>query len=253
MRKKGSIAAVVFLSVLIAALVALAVFLILDYRSTMQEAESYQSTSADTILKEIQSAEGAVLETPKDEATEAITEESESEEEWVLALNEIKDTPLIWVGDSRTLGMQKAVEKYSGDVFIGESGEGYVWFSDDGVSKMKTAIKNHPDWPVIFNLGVNDYENITNYMDLYGEILEEYPDTTFYFLSVNPVDDDRVEAITNDEIDDFNDTISSEWPDAYIDSCSYLIDNDIETSDGIHYSADDYRKIYLFVKDQLSA
>ena len=117
---------------------------------------------------------------------------------------------------------------------------------------MKKEVQQHPDAPVIFNLGVNDYENLDLYLDLYRSIFDDYPDTRFYFLSVNPIDPERCSEITNEEITDFNEHMKALFPDTYIDSYTWMLANEIETIDGIHYSEEDYRALHAFTLSQLS-
>ena len=78
---------------------------------------------------------------------------------------------VIFVGDSRTVGMGKA-EAHFGDhcTYVGESGEGYRWFIEEGIDLMDQAIRKHPKSPVIFNLGVNDCDHIDAYIEVYHEI-----------------------------------------------------------------------------------
>lgn len=163
---------------------------------------------------------------------------------------EISDSSfLIWVGDSRTVGMERAMK--NNDCYIGASGEGYYWFSTEGLPLMKKAIAQYPDAPVIFNLGVNDHENLDLYLALYRSVFDEYPDTRFYFLSVNPIDPERCSAITNEEITDFNEHMKGLFPDTYIDSYTWMMENEIETIDGIHYSEEIYRALHDFTLSEL--
>ncbi|MCC8103591.1 MAG: hypothetical protein LIP11_15500 [Clostridiales bacterium] len=198
--------------------------------------------------------EDSYSDTPANREDDAESEsETEPDTEWVLELLVIEDTPVIWVGDSRTVGMQKALGAYSDDVFIGAAGEGYSWLSETGIPFLKSAIRDYPDRPVIFNMGVNDYENLYNYMVLYAEVTADYPETVFYFLSVNPIDDEAGLYVTNADIEDFNTHLENAYPDTYLDSYSYLLESGTETIDGIHYSEEAYRQIYLFVKDTLKS
>ncbi|MCD8395630.1 MAG: SGNH/GDSL hydrolase family protein [Lachnospiraceae bacterium] len=187
-----------------------------------------------------------------DEETDSESE-TEPDTEWVLELLAIEDTPVIWVGDSRTVGMQKALGTHTDDLFIGAAGKGYSWLSETGIPFLKSAISDYPDRPVIFNMGVNDYENLYNYMVLYAEVTAEYSGTVFYFLSVNPVDDEAGLYVTNANIEDFNTHLENAYPDTYLDSYSYLLESGTETIDGIHYSEEAYRQIYLFVKNALKS
>ena len=151
----------------------------------------------------------------------------------------------IWVGDSRTAGMEEAMaEAEDGCLYIAAPGEGYNWFISSGLPALTDTMEVHPDAPVILNLGVNDYDNLELYMDLYQELMEEYPDTSFFFLSVNPIDPAQCETITNEEIGIFNSRLKELKEDAYLDSYTYLMANEIATIDGIHYSQETYRLIH---------
>lgn len=160
------------------------------------------------------------------------------------------DNPfLIWAGDSRTLGMRDAVD--NDDVYIGASGEGYQWLSETGLPQLREAIGQHPDAPVVFNFGVNDYDDMELYLKLYTSLTEEYPDTRFYFLSVNPIEPTLCKNITNEEIADFNNHLKAAFPDTYIDSFTYLMAEETVTVDGIHYSEEGYRSIYQFAVNKI--
>lgn len=156
---------------------------------------------------------------------------------------------LIWAGDSRTLGMRDAVD--NDDVYIGASGEGYRWLSESGLPQIRDAIGTYPDAPVVFNFGVNDYDSMEDYLSLYQSLTEEYPDTHFYFLSVNPIEPTLCKNITNEEIADFNSHLQEAFPDTYIDSFTYLMVSETTTIDGIHYSQEDYRAIYEFAVQKI--
>ena len=156
----------------------------------------------------------------------------------------------IWVGDSRTAGMEEAMaEAEDGCLYIAAPGEGYNWFISSGLPALTDTMEVHPDAPVILNLGVNDYDNLELYMDLYQELLDEYPDTSFFFLSVNPIDPGRCDNITNEEIGDFNAHLRQLDENAYIDSYTYIMVNEISTIDGIHYSPEAYRLIHDYAAE----
>lgn len=158
--------------------------------------------------------------------------------------------PFIWVGDSRTIGMQNAMDNE--DCYIGAAGEGYHWFKETGLSLLQETMKDYPQSPVIFNFGVNDYDNLALYLSLYKEIVSEYPDTHFYFLSVNPIEPTICKNITNEEICDFNAHLKADYPDTYLDSYTYLMVNEVATIDGIHYSEEGYRQIYEYATEQIN-
>lgn len=162
-----------------------------------------------------------------------------------------KTSPLrvIWAGDSRTLGMQNAVK--NDDIYIGAAGEGYYWLAETGLPIIKEAIEGNPELPVVFNFGVNDYDNLDNYLALYEALLIEYPDTHFYFLAVNPIEPTQCSNITNEEITDFNNHLKASFGDAFLDSFTYIMIKEIITIDGVHYSEEDYCAIYEYAKNQV--
>lgn len=161
-----------------------------------------------------------------------------------------KEHSFLFVGDSRTLGMKDAI----GDncTYIGAEGEGYDWFSTDGILALADYLGTNPAQTVILNLGVNDPENINIYIDLYKDLMTDYSSSKFYVLAVNPLDDDADFNTTNEMVELFNATMKSSFSDQYLDSYSYLVENGFETVDGLHYSAATYQSIHQFVVDKLS-
>ena len=112
----------------------------------------------------------------------------------------------LFVGDSRTVGMEEAMQD-SDDAdtcsYIGKVGEGYYWLVNEGIDQLRTSLSKEPDATVVFNLGVNDLSEIDRYLAFYPQIFAEYPDASFYIMSVNPVGD-ACSGASNEEIRDFN-------------------------------------------------
>ena len=156
-----------------------------------------------------------------------------------------QETPqaVIFVGDSRTVGMRNAMADLPDDcVYVGESGEGYGWFDETGRDLMKDAVKEHPGMPVVMNLGVNDTSSLRDYLNEYRSFSQAFPGTDFYFMSVNPVTEDSVH-VTNDEIVTFNNALKAAFPSLYIDTYSWMKKDGFESVDGVHYSEKTYRDI----------
>ncbi len=191
----------------------------------------------------------ALLEALNEPATEAPAQaETESETDENAVSGAMAD-PIIWIGDSRTVGMGKAMN--NGDIYIGADGEGYGWLYETGVVELAEAIRDNPGSPVVFNFGVNDCDGIKDYLDLYDAIETEYPDVHFYYLSVNPIEPTLCDNVTNEEISAFNAQLQSAFPDQYIDSFTFLLINEVTTTDGVHYSNEDYERIYNFAAAQV--
>ncbi len=167
---------------------------------------------------------------------------------------EAEDFAPIFVGDSRTVGMRDALIKASvedSSIYIAEAGEGWGWFTSAGIFTLRDYLNREPNRPVIFNLGVNDYVDIDSYIHTYQELTEEYPDTRFYFLSVNPVVDEQCAAVKNEDVAAFNQRLKETFPDQYLDCYTYLMANGYKTVDGLHYTAETYQTIYDYVMDKI--
>lgn len=161
---------------------------------------------------------------------------------------------LIFVGDSRTVGMEEAVHaKDASDscTFIGKVGEGFYWLSHSGIEQLDAVLAEEPEASVIFNLGVNDLKEINNYLDYYPQIFSDYPQASFYIMSVNPVGDSFKE-ISNEEIQAFNEKLQEAFPGQYLNCYNYLISENFETVDGLHYNYETYRKIHHYAVMMLS-
>ena len=178
---------------------------------------------------------------------------------------QVKPHQIIWVGDSRTLGMRDALhkaERPDEDLFVGKVGEGVHWFCDEGMSEMSEVIREHPDLPVVLNFGVNDPQLVNEYVVAYWDVIREHPDTHFYILSVNPLDeeflveDGQVAEQVFDDINSLNVAkmnvkLKEEFASRYIDSASYLKSDGFDTVDGLHFTMQTYLKIHDFVVSRL--
>lgn len=169
---------------------------------------------------------------------------------------------IIFVGDSRTVGMKSATG--SDDVYIAKVGEGYSWLRNTAEAALKNQLTMYPDARVVINLGVNDLGNVDNYITRYKTLITSYPQATFYFLSVNPVEKKlasskgyNVTYVNNTKIQEFNKKIKSAFGATYIDSYSHLVDNGYivsqgkATADGIHYTTTVSKVIYNYVLNHI--
>lgn len=193
------------------------------------------------------------------EPAEEMTETEMPEEKRTLPKHQI-----IFVGDSRTIGLQNALKKLLPDddcVCVGKVGEGCKWFLEEGEAQMADAIKQYPQAPVVLNFGVNDPDQIEQYLEAYKEMEEAYPDTKFWYMSVNPIQTDKMieygasqdalELVTDTNIRKLNMALQQAHPDRYLDSYTVLKVGGFTTVDGLHYSRQTYLKIHRFIVSQL--
>ena len=158
------------------------------------------------------------------------------------------------VGDSRTVGMDSAVSS-SETKFIGKVSMGYSWLKATAGPNVKQYLLGNPKLKVIFAFGINDLGNIASYISYYNALMKEFPDTEFYFLSVNPVDEElsssKGYSVKNSAIKKFNTKLKSAFGTKYIDTYTYLTKNKFSTIDGIHYTADTYLKLYNYIVEKI--
>ena len=168
------------------------------------------------------------------------------------------------VGDSRTVGMQKALEgkKPSNVNFIAKRGEGLNWLKDSAYNTLIKSVSRcskKETKAVVFNFGVNDLANSVNYIQYLNKIaptLRKY-NCKLYYMSVNPVNSAMCSYRSEKNVAKFNYNIRYKLcsgKDAYykyIDCCSYLQHNGWISRDkvgggydGLHYSHNTYLRIY---------
>ncbi len=212
---------------------------------TLTETAPKNSVSSENLFTESESPFSSESETSYDAQT------ADAYSAAAAATAPLPDHHLIFVGDSRTVGMAKAeASQQDSCTYIGEVGEGYRWFVDNGMEQMETAMEQFPEAPVILNLGVNDLDALDADLELYSGGPDRYPDHTFYFMSVNPVTD-QAAHVTNEQIASFNAGLRNAFPDQYLDSNTYLRIREFDSPDGLHYSEGTYRAIHDFVVRQI--
>lgn len=172
---------------------------------------------------------------------------------------------VILIGDSRTSGIKQHVGNAT---YISKIGAGFNWFSSDAVRQLDKLLSSNCNKDVIIGFGINDLVSYyqggnDNYALKYAEeinnLIDIYPDTRFYFLSVNPIDKNYYTSsgscINKDEfntiIEDFNQTVRLNCNAKYIDSYNYLMKKGFKSFDGIHYNGATNTDIYEFIGEHV--
>lgn len=183
-------------------------------------------------------------------STEAPETELVQAAQFAQSVSDTTPHEFLFVGDSRTVGMREAVNKeYSDDTcsYIAKEGEGYYWFKNTGLPELEAALDAEPEKTVILNLGVNDVNNAEKYIGCYTDLFERYSDTSFYIMSVNPVNDNKGLSVNNEQIEAFNDAMMEAFPNRYLNCYRYLTTGEWSTVDGLHYTEETYRTIHHYV------
>ena len=143
----------------------------------------------------------------------------------------------LFVGDSRTVGLDDCVSGISSKAKVGAK----VDYLQSVLSEVtKTRKKN-----VIFNFGVNDLGNINKYIKVYKSLPKEFiKNNNVIIMSVNPTDGSKYGS-WNTDIDKFNKKMKANLPSGvkYLDTNSTLKKEGFSTRDGVHYKEVTYKRI----------
>lgn len=156
----------------------------------------------------------------------------------------------VMVGDSRT-DMMKDVVENDKITWICKVGAGYLWLRDTALETLQKQLKGNED--IFIWLGVNDIDNISNYISLLNEEIPKWKahGADVYVVAVGQVENDPY--VTNGEITEFNSRMKKEITGAkYLDLYSYLKKQGYKTTDGTHYDNATTWKIYQYLMSAIS-
>lgn len=175
------------------------------------------------------------------------------DEQLPLADKQENSHGIIFIGDSRTVGMENAVAETENIFFVSKVGQGLKWFKEtaiEEVAKIKEENGHIKYWTIISNLGVNDLHNANKYKEQYSLLLKnEWKNDRFYFVTVNPVIDDLT-TVSNQSIWQFNQIMSEEYQ---IINTYDFVNSHMDSKDGLHYSRKLNEKIYEMILDSYNA
>jgi len=163
---------------------------------------------------------------------------------------------IIFIGDSRTVGMKSAVGNNS-HIWSCKVGMGLNWMKSTGVPDVESQIDSNK--AVVILMGVNDCDGSASAKRYAAYINDKASDwvskgAEVYFVSINPVDESKYHgAVTNAKIDEFNSTIKTALSSnvKYIDTNSQ-IKSSMSSSDGLHYNNATYKEIYNIITNAVA-
>lgn len=203
--------------------------------STTEETETEtEETESKTTSKATQKAKKVTKPTPKPtkktiKASKKVTKKT--------VVTKPKYTEYLFVGDSRTVGLDACVSGISSKAKDGAKVD-YLQSILSDVTK--TRKKN-----VIFNFGVNDLGNINKYITVYKSLPKDFiKNNNVIIMSVNPTDGSKYGS-WNTDIDKFNAKMKKNLPSGvkYLDTNSTLKKEGFSTRDGVHYKEVTYKRI----------
>lgn len=159
-----------------------------------------------------------------------------------------KDT-VIFIGDSRTVGMKQYVGKNL-NIWSAKSGEGYKWMTTLGVPAIEGKVSSNT--AVCFWIGINDmlYVSGMKYATYINNCAYNWvaKGASVYFVSVGPVRRQGYGILTNEKIQAWNQSVRDNlgMNVGYIDAYSAIIDS-FETVDGLHYNKQTSLDVYNLI------
>jgi len=147
---------------------------------------------------------------------------------------------------------------------IAKSSKEIKWFNNHGIYELSKLIsKNSQNTAVVINMGVNDlqfYEKHNSINSQYIQSLKTltkmFPDVKFYFLSVNPVNENIINEYfknnkrNNDDIEIFNkkiETFIKSEKNNNLNYCDSYNNIHFNTKDGLHYTKNTNEKIIDYI------
>lgn len=173
---------------------------------------------------------------------------------------------IVFIGDSRTVGMRTAVSKKNtsentDNIWSCQTSMAFDWMKTTGVPAIEKQIT--ADTAVCFLMGINDltYRNPGDYSNFINDCASRWTQkgAAVYYVSVNPVGDSSsgrnyYNNITNTMIEQFNQKLRNGLDSnvGYIDTYSVILSS-YHTLDGLHYDNDTYKNIYQIIRDSVEA
>lgn len=148
----------------------------------------------------------------------------------------------LFVGDSRTVGMEAAVGSIK---TIAKVGAGYS-FLHPKVSHLKN---NYHNTNIVLWFGVNDLYNVDKYIEAYNELADSMTDCKIIVVNVGPARGDYADLMP--DIQDFNAMLETKLNSnvSLVDVFTQMQSATYTTTDGLHYKAPTYRNIYKLITE----
>ena len=158
------------------------------------------------------------------------------------------DRKTVFIGDSRTVGMEMYCGGNPDDYWSAKNSMGYSWMVSTGIPNVEYLIDENTD--VVILMGVNDLGNVYQYIDYINQKAAEWKrlGARTFFVSVTPVDDGRSPNAKNSRIESFNTYAQENLKDVYYIDAYSRIRYTFGSPDGIHFDGNTYRDIYQIIQ-----
>ncbi len=178
-------------------------------------------------------------------SSQALASGAAGSRRWALPAQEKRRT--VYIGDSRTVGMQIYVGGEENEYWSAKNSMGYSWMVNSGTPAVEDLIGSGTD--VVILMGVNDLGNAGRYVDYMNAKAQEWKKrgARTFFVSVTPVVDSKSPNAKNSRIEAFNEYARANLRDVYYIDAYSRIRNSFGSPDGIHFDGATYWEIYRII------
>ena len=187
-------------------------------------------------------------------------DESKEDVEGKKVLNVNTDN-FIFIGDSRLSSDSSLYSKtgFKSVDFITTNNPDYYWMVNAGLDALNNILNSQPgNYNIVFNLGINDLNNVKMYIDFFNSLANRYPNQNIFVLSAGPLDEVKalengISNIDNDDIYNFNVDIMKGLDKNIhmIHVFQEFINNGYDTVNGYYFTDDTCRSLYEFIWRQI--
>lgn len=178
-------------------------------------------------------------------AFQAGTEEYEYEE--VLTTVRYQPSETMFVGGPRVKSLGQNI--LTDTQFLTADVDNLKWLEDD----IEFALEENTNKKLcIVSVGLNELSNAMNYAQLLNSWTSKFPEVSFVFVNLGPVDEGLYTGATNAKIQNFNNSmkalLNKNW--RFVDLYGYLAENGIEAEDGLNYSESLNKTLFAWILQQ---
>ena len=173
------------------------------------------------------------------------TEEYEYEE--VLTTVRYQPAETVFIGGPRVQALGKNI--LTDTQFFTTEIDTLQWLKDDAEFMLE---ENANKKLCVVSTGLNELSDAILYAQELNSWTTKFPEVSFVFVNLGPVDESLYTQATNAKIQNFNNSMKSLLNDnwRYINLYSYLAENGIEAEDGVNYSETLNTNLFAWILQQ---
>lgn len=178
-------------------------------------------------------------------AFQAGTEEYEYEE--ILTTVRYQPSETIFIGGPRVKALGTNI--LTDTQFLTTDVDNLQWLKDEA----EFLLEENPNKKLcVVSVGLNELSNAMYYAQLLNSWTDKFPEVSFVFVNLGPVDEGLYTGATNAKIQNFNNSmktlLNEQW--RFIDLYGYLAENGIEAEDGLNYSESLNKTLFSWILQQ---